>query len=179
VILLSLIASAITPDTAWYSLRTGKRQRPGSLTAQNTLDAEGVDPADRIETWRNSKLSMSGIVGQLAEWTVQENDHGNSTFELRRYKPFPSCAVRPRTAGRFSRRALEALENDKPHREHLRDRAAQDHPIEGMPLEQDREAAFRTAMAAAVQFLDNLITNSITVNIEVGYGEDNGQQLGG
>ena len=39
---------------------------------------------------------------------------------------------------RFSRRALEALENDKPHRKHLRDRAAQDHPIEGVPLEQDR-----------------------------------------
>jgi hypothetical protein len=38
---------------------------------------------------------------------------------------------------RFSRQALEALENDKPHGKHLRDRAAQDHPIEGVPLEQD------------------------------------------
>ena len=26
----------------------------------------------------------------------------------------------------------------KPNRKHLRDRAAQDHPIEGMPLEQNR-----------------------------------------
>jgi hypothetical protein len=33
---------------------------------------------------------------------------------------------------------LGALANDKSHRKHLRDRAAQDHPIEGMPLEQDR-----------------------------------------
>ena len=33
-------------------------------------------------------------------------------------------------------------------------------------------AAFKTAMAAAAQFLDTLIVNPITVNIMVGYGED-------
>jgi hypothetical protein len=32
--------------------------------------------------------------------------------------------------------------------------------------------AFRTAMMAAANFLDNLIVNPITVNIKVGYGED-------
>jgi len=33
-------------------------------------------------------------------------------------------------------------------------------------------AAFKTAMVAAANFLDNLIVNPITVNIRVGYGED-------
>jgi hypothetical protein len=33
-------------------------------------------------------------------------------------------------------------------------------------------AAFKSAMAAAASFLDGLIVNPITVNIQVGYGED-------
>ena len=33
-------------------------------------------------------------------------------------------------------------------------------------------AAFKTAMTAAAGFLDELIVNPITVNIQVGYGED-------
>ena len=40
-------------------------------------------------------------------------------------------------------------------------------------------AGFFTAMAAAAQYLDNLITNNITVNIQVGWGEAAGQSLGG
>ncbi len=40
-------------------------------------------------------------------------------------------------------------------------------------------AGFFTAMAAAAQYLDNLITNNITVNIQVGWGEAGGQSLGG
>jgi hypothetical protein len=39
-------------------------------------------------------------------------------------------------------------------------------------------AAFFTAMNYCVQYLDSLITNNITVNIEVGWGEIDGQQLG-
>ncbi len=40
-------------------------------------------------------------------------------------------------------------------------------------------AGFFTAMAAAAQYLDNLITNNVTVNIQVGWGEAGGQSLGG
>jgi hypothetical protein len=39
-------------------------------------------------------------------------------------------------------------------------------------------AAFFTAMNYCVQYLDSLITNNITVNIEVGWGEIEGQQFG-
>src|SRR5665213_911131 len=39
-------------------------------------------------------------------------------------------------------------------------------------------AAFKTALTDAALFLDSLITNAITVNIQVGYGEDNGASLG-
>ena len=40
-------------------------------------------------------------------------------------------------------------------------------------------AGFKPAMAAAAQALGALIINSITVNIQVGYGEDGGLSLGG
>jgi hypothetical protein len=40
-------------------------------------------------------------------------------------------------------------------------------------------AGFLTAMAAAAQYLDSLIANNITVNIQVGWGEVGGQSLGG
>jgi hypothetical protein len=32
------------------------------------LLAEGVDPGDTVETWRDGKLSMSGVIGELAKW---------------------------------------------------------------------------------------------------------------
>jgi hypothetical protein len=38
-------------------------------------------------------------------------------------------------------------------------------------------AAFKTALAEAVQYLDALILNPITVTLDIGYGEDDGQSL--
>lgn len=38
-------------------------------------------------------------------------------------------------------------------------------------------AAFKTALAEAAAYLDSLITNTITVNIQVGWGEDNGAAI--
>ena len=38
-------------------------------------------------------------------------------------------------------------------------------------------AAFKTALADAATYLDSLITNNITVNIQVGWGEDNGAPI--
>lgn len=38
-------------------------------------------------------------------------------------------------------------------------------------------AAFKTALADAAAYLDTLITNTITVNIQVGWGEDNGAPI--
>ena len=37
--------------------------------------------------------------------------------------------------------------------------------------------AFKTAVSAAVQFLENIFINPITINIDVGFGEVNGQAL--
>ncbi len=39
-------------------------------------------------------------------------------------------------------------------------------------------SAFKTAMAAAAQYIDSLILNPITVTIQVGYGEAGGEALG-
>jgi hypothetical protein len=38
-------------------------------------------------------------------------------------------------------------------------------------------AAFKTALAAAASYLDALITNPVTINIQVGWGEDNGAAI--
>ena len=48
-----------------------------------------------------------------------------------------------------------------------------DSSVDGAP------SGFKVAMAAAAQFLDTLITNPITVNIQVGFGEDDGTLLTG
>jgi hypothetical protein len=34
-------------------------------TVARRVLADGADPMDRAETWRNGKLSMSGIVGEV------------------------------------------------------------------------------------------------------------------
>jgi hypothetical protein len=38
-------------------------------------------------------------------------------------------------------------------------------------------AAFKTALADAAAYMDSLVTNNITVNIQVGWGEDNGAPI--
>ena len=48
-----------------------------------------------------------------------------------------------------------------------------DPSVDGAP------SGFKVAMAAAAQFLDTLITNPITVNIEVGFGEDDNMPVSG
>src|SRR5262245_10353639 len=40
--------------------------------AARRLLACGANPADTIETWRGGKLSMSGVIGECAKWTVKE-----------------------------------------------------------------------------------------------------------
>jgi hypothetical protein len=62
------------------------------------LLAAGADSADLIETWRNAKLSMSGIVGQCAKLTVSEDKHGKRAMRLVRWMPFPADRYRPETA---------------------------------------------------------------------------------
>src|SRR5437867_3238383 len=39
-------------------------------------------------------------------------------------------------------------------------------------------AAFKIALNAAAQFLDNFITNAVTINFQIGWGENNGTPLG-
>ena len=40
------------------------------------LLAGGADPGDTVETWRNGKLSMSGVIGEAAKWTVGSGPYG-------------------------------------------------------------------------------------------------------
>jgi hypothetical protein len=55
--------------------------------ARKLADSAGLE--DIIETHRNGKLSMRGIVGKAAKATVQENKLGNPSLMLRRWAPFP------------------------------------------------------------------------------------------
>jgi AAA domain len=41
-------------------------------------------------------LCMSGKAGELAKWTVRENDHGNPSLWLVKYVPFLAATVRPK-----------------------------------------------------------------------------------
>jgi hypothetical protein len=67
----------------------GKSERPlydaARWLSANNAAAEG----DTIATYRGGTLSMHGIVGDLAKWTVVETKHGNPSLYLRRYEPFP------------------------------------------------------------------------------------------
>jgi hypothetical protein len=38
--------------------------------AARRLLVGGADPAGTVETWRDGKLSMSGVIGELAKWRV-------------------------------------------------------------------------------------------------------------
>jgi hypothetical protein len=63
------------------------------FSAARQLLAKGADASDTIETWRNGKLSMSGIIGECAKLTVSES----SSLQLAKGKPFPAVPVPPRT----------------------------------------------------------------------------------
>ena len=52
---------------------------------------------DTIATYRSGALSMHGIIGDLAKWTVVEAKDGKPSLSLRRYVPFSSYPVAART----------------------------------------------------------------------------------
>jgi hypothetical protein len=61
--------------------------------AARKLIAQGASEGDTVETWRGGKLSMSGNVGKLAKLVVRESHHGKPSFELAKWKAFPTNAV--------------------------------------------------------------------------------------
>jgi hypothetical protein len=74
------------------------RAHPPIFAAARWLLANGkADPGDRVEAYRGDTLCGSGKAGELAKWTVRENDHGNPSMQLVRWKPFPSTRTRPKT----------------------------------------------------------------------------------
>ena len=78
--------------------RIGASDQPEYAAARWLLANNAALPEDRLETYRGGMLCMSGIVGKLAEWTVEETKHGNPTFKLRPYRPFSTVEERPPAA---------------------------------------------------------------------------------
>lgn len=83
----------------------GRSKQPLYDGARWLLANNAASESDTIAVYRGETLSMHGIVGDVVKWTMIENDHGNSTFEFRPYRAFPTSTVRPRTAnsGRAAR----------------------------------------------------------------------------
>lgn len=67
----------------------GLNRQPIYDGARALLARELAHPEDIIETRHNGRLCMYGVVGEIAKWTVVENKHGNPTFQLRLWRPFP------------------------------------------------------------------------------------------
>jgi hypothetical protein len=76
----------------------GASNSPIFAAARWLLDNNAAFEDDTVETYRGNTLCMSGKAGELAKWTVQENAHGNPSLQLACWRPFPTAALRPRTA---------------------------------------------------------------------------------
>ena len=76
----------------------GKSEKPLYDAARWLLSNNAASESDTLATFRGGTLSMHGIVGDLAQWTVVENRHGNPSLELRRWRPFSASTVFARTA---------------------------------------------------------------------------------
>jgi hypothetical protein len=71
----------------------GQSDQPIYAAARWLLD-HGIATADDVATYRNGVLSMSGNIGELAEWTIEELKKGKPTTPsypvealfLRRYR---------------------------------------------------------------------------------------------
>jgi hypothetical protein len=87
------------PTSMFYNGKgVGSSKTPIFAAARWLLDNNAAFPTDRLETYRGETLCMSGIVGELAKWTVTEHDDPGyrPTLELTRWRPFPMHAVRPK-----------------------------------------------------------------------------------
>jgi hypothetical protein len=83
------------PPAMVYNGKTiGRSNAPIYTAARWLLENGHAQHDDTVETWgADGMLSMYGIAGDLAKWTVSEDDWG---LHLRRWKPFPTVRVAPR-----------------------------------------------------------------------------------
>lgn len=72
----------------------GSSDQPEYAAARWLLDNNAAMPEDKLETYRGEVPCMSGAIGQLAKWTIEETKHGNPTFKLRRWKALEIAEVR-------------------------------------------------------------------------------------
>jgi hypothetical protein len=71
----------------------GKSEQPLYAGARWLLANNAAAEGDTIATFRGETLSMHGIVGDLAKWTVVETKHANPSLCLRHYEPFSGPPV--------------------------------------------------------------------------------------
>jgi hypothetical protein len=77
----------------------GKSEQPIYAAARWLLANNAAAGCDTVATYRGETLSMHGVVGDLAKWTVVETKDGKpASLYLRPYRPFSSSPVAARTA---------------------------------------------------------------------------------
>jgi hypothetical protein len=74
----------------------GQSTQPLHAAARWLLDNGIADARDEIATYRGETLSMHGIVGDMAKFTVEESD--GKPLRSRPWKPFSRGDVAARTA---------------------------------------------------------------------------------
>ena len=85
----------------------GASNSPIYAAARWLLDNGAAFPDDTVSTYRGETLCMSGKAGELAKRTVEENNHGNPSLTLRRWRAF-------QTLGEGSPAAEPALDGQTP-----------------------------------------------------------------
>jgi hypothetical protein len=66
----------------------GVSNSPIDAAARWLLDNGLACPDDVVSTYRGETLCMTGKVGELAKWMVVENNQGNPSIILQRWKAF-------------------------------------------------------------------------------------------
>jgi hypothetical protein len=76
----------------------GQSDQPIYAAARWPLDRGIAEPGDEIATYRGETLCMSGNVGDLAKWTVEELKKGKPSLRLAAWKPFSRVGIDPQAA---------------------------------------------------------------------------------
>jgi hypothetical protein len=91
----------------------GSSNTPIFAAARWLLENNAAFPDDTIATYRGgNRPCLSGKVGEMAKWTVEENDSGNPSLRLRHWKAFPAGTGAPKTAETGSERGEMARQGE-------------------------------------------------------------------
>ena len=126
----------------------GASYSPIYAAARWLLDNNHAKSDDTVATYRGDMPCMSGKAGELAKWTIAENDRGDPTFSLRRWKGFSAENVAP-PAARTPRTPPSCLRWHNGRPEACRRRLHRDAPARGCGMTAPSRITLSAALKAA------------------------------